>query len=135
MRRLRLVLLLLIFILSVGCSNDEIYYEGKSTRQWVKMLKDKDPEARRSAVVALGNIGPQAEAVVPALVRTLDDRDRVVRVQAIIALGEIGPEARQAVPALTAAVKDRDKWISLHAVSALMGVIDVMKEVVADHVA
>ena len=56
MRRPRLVLFLLICILSVGCSKDEIYYEGKSTSQWVKMLKDKDPEARRSAVAALGNI-------------------------------------------------------------------------------
>ena len=87
MKKRRLVLFLLIGILSVGCSKDEIYYEGKSTSQWIKMLRAKDPEARRSAVAALGHIGPRAEMVVPALIKAMGDRDRVVRVQAIIALG------------------------------------------------
>ena len=96
MRKPRLVLVLLMGILLVGCHEDEIYYEGRSTHQWIKMLKDRDPEARRSAVAALGKIGSRSEKVVPALIRTLEDRDRVVRVQAIIALGEIGPPAREA---------------------------------------
>ena len=114
-----LVLLLVVGIFFAGCSKDEFYYEGKSASQWIKMLKDKDPEVRRSAAVALGNIGPKAPTVVPALIRALEDRDRVVRVQAIIALGEIGPPAMEAVPALTATLQDDDKWVSLHAVSAL----------------
>jgi HEAT repeat protein len=114
-----IILFLVIGIFSAGCSKDEIYYEGKSTSAWIKMLRDRNPEKRRSAVVALGNIGPQSVKVVPALIRALEDEDKGVRVQAIIALAEIGPQAKDAVPALTAAVKDDDKWVSLHAVSAL----------------
>jgi len=114
-----MILFLLIGILFLGCNKDEIYYEGKSTSKWIKMLRDKDPDKRRSAAVALGNIGTKSPKVLPALIGALEDRDRVVRVQAIIALGEIGPQAREAVPALTALVSGKDKWVSLHAVSAL----------------
>jgi len=114
-----MVFFLLIGIALVGCDRDNVYYEGKSASKWVKMLRDKDPDERRSAAVALGNIGTRSPKVVPALISALDDRDRIVRVQTIIALGQIGPEAREAIPALTALVEGKDKWISLHAVSAL----------------
>src|SRR5206468_818984 len=49
-------------------------------------------EARYWACVALSEIGPQAKAAVPGLIKVLSDDRAEVRLQATIALGEIGPD-------------------------------------------
>lgn len=54
----------------------------------------------RSALRALGEIGPPAKDAVATLIKTLKDRDLNVRILAAQALGKIGPAAREAVPAL-----------------------------------
>src|SRR5262245_33923029 len=41
----------------------------------IDTLKDKDAEVRKTAVVALGRIGKDARAAVPALTATLKDSD------------------------------------------------------------
>jgi HEAT repeat protein len=56
--------------------------------------------ARGAAALALGSIGPPAEAAVPALTELLRDKTADVRYSAAWALGGIGPRAKPAVPAL-----------------------------------
>ena len=60
-------------------------------------LSDSNPRVRPEAALALGNIGPEAKAAVPALIRSLrrggDSRE-------IWALGQMGSEAKAAIPLL-----------------------------------
>ncbi len=55
---------------------------------------------RLIAADALGRIGPEARAVVPALIATLSDPDSRVRGAAVGTLGQFGPEAATAAPEL-----------------------------------
>lgn len=48
----------------------------------------------------LGEIGPEAKAATPALIRALHDEKPGVRQWAVNALGKIGPEAERAVPSI-----------------------------------
>ena len=75
------------------------------------MLHLAAPEAedRQHAVKALGEIGPAAPEVVPALITALGDADTTVRRAAAYALGRIGPAAAEAVPALTTALQDPNR--------------------------
>jgi alpha-L-fucosidase len=84
-----------------------------------RALSDPEADVRRSAVVALTQIGPRAAAAVPALVKLLDDNDRSLRWRAALALGQIGPAAKAAAPALVAALKDGDEDVRLRAAQAL----------------
>jgi eukaryotic-like serine/threonine-protein kinase len=63
-------------------------------------LEDRDASARWKAAEALGNMGGQARAAVPALITLLGDQQEVVRWRTAEALGKIGPDAARAVPAL-----------------------------------
>jgi eukaryotic-like serine/threonine-protein kinase len=63
-------------------------------------LEDRDANARWKAAEALGNMGGQARAAVPALINLLGDQQEVVRWRTAEALGKIGPDAVRAVPAL-----------------------------------
>jgi HEAT repeat protein len=78
----------------------EAVHQGKATSSWEQQLRSSDPEFRREAARALGQMGPEAKEAVPSLMAALKDEDRAVRIQAAHALGEIGPEAKAAVPAL-----------------------------------
>src|SRR5262249_51714864 len=59
----------------------------------IDKLKDKDDAARLAAIGALANLGPKAEAAVPALVETLATRNEDVKLNAALALGRIGKPA------------------------------------------
>ena len=80
-----------------------------------RALKHREPRVRRDAAVALGHLGPDAKAAVPALIKTLraeGDTYRQwevaeTRQAAAIALGHIGPAAESAVPALIEALQDK----------------------------
>ena len=63
-------------------------------------LDNRDANARWKAAEALGNLGGQARAAVPALIELLGDQQEVVRWRTAEALGKIGPDAARAVPAL-----------------------------------
>jgi HEAT repeat protein/beta-lactamase regulating signal transducer with metallopeptidase domain len=54
-----------------------------------ELLKDSYWAARREAAEALGNLGPDAKAAVPALTKLLDDRQEQVRKAARVALNKI----------------------------------------------
>jgi len=79
---------------------DEPVHGGKKLSEWVKQLEDKDPTARADAGRAIGIMGPQAKAAVPALIKALKDPEPSVRDWACYGLSNIGPHAKDAVPAL-----------------------------------
>jgi HEAT repeat protein len=63
--------------------------------------KDADPDVRKSAARALGNIQPDAETTVPLLTKTVkEDKVLPVRIAATVALGQYGAEAKPALPTL-----------------------------------
>src|SRR5690242_12388225 len=88
--------------LAAGCAK-EVVHKGKTVAQWSQDLKNPDAGVRREAATALAEIGPPAEAAVPALTGTLADRNRGVRAKSAVALWSIGPAAAPAVDALAAA--------------------------------
>ncbi len=63
---------------------------------------DRTAFLRAKAAQALGTIGPDAKAAVPALIEAL--KDTSIRNDAVVALGNIGPDAKDAVPALREAI-------------------------------
>jgi hypothetical protein len=67
----------------------------------VAALESPDVGARVGAALALGRLGREGKAAVPALMAALaKDKDPFVRRATAVALGEIGPEAAAAVPTL-----------------------------------
>jgi hypothetical protein len=95
-------------------------YEGRRVSYWVKQLDSADPEARAQAIFALGAIGPDAEAGVPALAAILEqDADSNARNQAALALSKMAPASRGAVAALTAALADEELPVRMNAALAL----------------
>src|SRR5262249_1816438 len=81
-------------------------------------LKDPDERVREAAAGALGVMGPDAKAAVPALLDTLKDKSGAVRLRVLDALGQFGPDAKVAVPELTAALSDKDAVARSYAVHA-----------------
>lgn len=88
-------------------------YERKpSDRQTITVdelrdaLKDTGVEARRRAIEALGERGPEAEKAAKDLGELLGDKSEEVRKAAAEALEKIGPQAREAVPQLRKALED-----------------------------
>jgi HEAT repeat protein len=63
--------------------------------------KDADPDVRKAAARALGNIQPDAENTVPLLTKSVkEDKVLPVRIAATVALGQYGSEAKPALPTL-----------------------------------
>jgi HEAT repeat protein len=81
-------------------------------------LKSADGLVRANAVEALGKIGDDAEAAVPAIAGLLKDPVTDVRQAAAAALVR-GPNPIHAAPALSAALKDPDADVRLMATQAL----------------
>jgi HEAT repeat protein len=65
----------------------------------------KDPNLNSLAATILGEIGPDAEAAVPGLVKLLSVDDEATKTEALLALAAIGPNAKAAVPALMKLLK------------------------------
>jgi HEAT repeat protein len=88
----------------------------------VDLLGAKEAETRRKAAWALGLLGRDAEAAVPALTKALLDDGRFVAAQAAWALGEIGAGAKSAVPELEKLLKDPAKGpVALDALRKIKG--------------
>jgi len=77
-------------------------------RVLIKALVDEEWWMRKTAALALGEIGPGAVEAVPAIIQTMEDEDWVVRWSTAWALWKIGPGAVEAVPALIQALEDED---------------------------
>jgi HEAT repeat protein len=94
----------------------EIVYQDKSLHDWIKDLKDPKVETRTAAASALGRIGADAKAAVPALIEALKDEMKDVRETVRHALSQIGPVA---VPALIKALSHQDAYVCGGAAEAL----------------
>ena len=96
-------------------------YDGQSVAHWQAILADTDAKVRRKAAYALGQIGPQASAAVPALGTALGDRQLEVAWYVADALGRIGPAAVPAVEGLVHVIEETpgDEVLRRNAVIAL----------------
>jgi HEAT repeat protein len=104
---------------SADGTSEEAFYRGRPTSFWIRQLQDRDPAFRQAAIQALELIGPQEQAVVPAVASMLKDGNVGVRMGAAFALGRIGPEAGPALPDLTTALQDKNRSVRLTVVGAL----------------
>lgn len=106
--------------------NIEILKQNKNIPELINAMKHKDYNIRKEAVVALGEIGPDAKDAVPSLKHALKDKSKIVtgefiidddsrilnmedfREYAIVALGEIGPEAISVAPEIIDIIDSSD---------------------------
>ena len=79
-------------------------YLGQGITAWAHTLEHSDPVLRRLAAYALGEIGPPAQAAVPALSVVLHDPDNWVRVWAAAAFAKVTAD-RSAVALLVAEMR------------------------------
>jgi HEAT repeat protein len=74
--------------------SDIATYLGKDAAAWAQTLGHRDPVMRRLAVYALGEIGPPAQPLLPALSQRLDDKVNWVRVWTAAAVASVTGERR-----------------------------------------
>jgi HEAT repeat protein len=84
-----------------------------------RCLAAQDPEVRRRAAEALGNVGGDAQAVLPQLARAAHDPDDAVRAAAVAALAKVRPTAEEAFSAFLEGLRDRDGAVRLASAQAL----------------
>jgi HEAT repeat protein len=84
-----------------------------------QVLGDCDPGTGAAVADALFQIGPEAKAAVPALVKAVEHDNDQFRFAAIRALGSIGPDADAAVPALARLLESQKKYNRILAAGAL----------------
>ena len=90
----------------------------------VKELDDPDADHAGEAAVAIGAIGPEAAAAVPALRRLVGDAAKApgLRYSAAYALGRIGPAAQEADPELRKLAESEDELMATVAIWAALKV-------------
>src|SRR5947209_16820199 len=80
---------LLIILFGRGASSaqePQVDYHGRTVSQWIEVLRSPDPQLRCQAAYALGQIGPQAQAALPALLQAFQsDQEIAVRQEAAYA--------------------------------------------------
>jgi HEAT repeat protein len=91
-------------------SSDGIYL-NRTAQQWADAMRDTDSLMRRLAAYALGEIGPAARDVVPALAAALQDEASFVRTWAAAALARVEPTNTTAIAALGAAAADERPFV------------------------
>lgn len=84
-------------------------------------ITNPDYKVRWSAIVALGQLGPEAEIAVPALTNALSDNVSDVRTAAAYALRDIGPVAASAVPELVKMMQTDVAWGARAAAADALG--------------
>jgi HEAT repeat protein len=91
---------------------------AKYVKELLSALKGKS--GRSYAAMALGNIGPKADAAVPALCKAAGDREAGLKISAVIALGNIGGQSEELTAALQKALADFDPNVARKAKEALI---------------
>ncbi len=81
-------------------------------------LADPDPNIRRQAATALGNMLPRSRAAVPRLALSLQDKSPEVRRAACRALTSLGPHASGAIAQVIEALRDADMEVRFAATRA-----------------
>jgi HEAT repeat protein len=74
-------------------------------KEMMRAVHSSDRFEQATAAEFLGEVGPNAEPAVDALIKLLDSTNPYARRGAAIGLGGIGPNAERAIPALTKAVE------------------------------
>jgi HEAT repeat protein len=110
------------YVAAVGLAEIRPADKVKIASTLAEWLAERDWGVREAAVVALGAMGPDTNAV-PALVRLLDDKDSRVRLATARALEQTGPDAKRALPALGQRLQD-DDWAVRDAAAWAVKVID-----------
>lgn len=82
-------------------------------------LREADPAASESLLVALRVFAPAAKDLLPPLAQALRHDQPAVRLGAATALGALGPAAREAIPDLRSALRDPDAAVREAAAQAL----------------
>jgi HEAT repeat protein len=86
----------------------------------IKTLKhDKRVVVRKMVALVLGDLPPQGQEAILALIEVLPDSDEGLRRRAAVALGQFGSLAKSAVPALRLALEDSDEGVRSFAATAL----------------
>ena len=107
-------------VLSAALGKVDVKAAQAIVPQVIAMLDGEDRQAQRLAIIVLGNVGPAAEGVVPALSKMVAGTAHShLRREAARALSSVGPGAKAAVPSLTAALKSGDAVLAGLAVDAL----------------
>lgn len=128
MRYAQLSVLAILFVFPIFSSAQD--YSDKSSEQWVRLLKDKNPDVRQTAVHALGILRVRDKEAIAALAERLKDREERIRAEAADSLGRIGYSARGTLPRLIDVLKT-EKADSVRAASALaIGYVGGSKEAV-----
>jgi len=84
----------------------------------LRSLQAHDPERRRGAAAALGEMGRDADEAVPALLSLVNDPLNSVRISGIQALGRIRSRPRESLGALATAITDTDAEVRIEAARA-----------------
>jgi len=71
-----------------------------------KELREGERERKIAALLALRNLGPDAEPALDSVMGAFDSEDLDVKRLAIVVLGAMGPKAKSALPALIEAAKE-----------------------------
>jgi HEAT repeat protein len=82
-------------------------------------IKNTKGKTRLSAIVALGNIGPEARDTIPLLVECLKDSNAGTRQEAVLALGKIGEASWKESPAIARLLQDKELKVRQNAARAL----------------
>jgi HEAT repeat protein len=83
------------------------------------MLKEGNPSVRGEAAAALGRIGPDARAAVPALTEAVASTDQGLRMDAALALAHIAPAAQTVFPVLDEIFKEGNHPYRVRALEVL----------------
>ncbi len=120
MRSLLAVVLLSAPLVGIaGGQEQDPRNQSKTLNEWIEKLQDKDVAVRRSAAMALKQMGAEAKQAVPALIKALQDKDHHVRSRAASTLGKIGPEAEEAISNLIELLQDKNKGVRWYAAIGL----------------
>jgi len=75
--------------------------------KYIRDLQDGGFRQKMMATDMIGELGADAAAAIPALIKALDDENPEIRHNAVWALGQIGPPAKSAIPALEKCLDDK----------------------------
>jgi HEAT repeat protein len=96
---------------------EDLTYQARALRDWIRNVRGTNPAARRLASRVLRFVGPEAHQAAPALLMALKTEDAIARLRVAQALARIGPRAR---PLLAAALGFDNDRICAGAARALL---------------
>ncbi len=95
------------------------FAEDRELAEFTHLLNSGNAEEKTKAARMLGEIGPAAADVVPALVKSLALDDPGLRHEAVVALGRINSDAKLVVPSLNQLIANDLPIIQLSVIDAL----------------